>query len=74
MVRSSLYRESSDERIVRETEKYYERYEIVEDLTKVDDEVLKITICDFSGSEFNSNNYYNDYKISSKLQFQVRYG
>ena len=67
--KNSAYIESSDERIVRETEKYYERYEIVEDLTKVDDEVLKITICDFSGSEFNSNNYYNDYK--DKLQVTV---
>ena len=67
--KNSAYIESDDERIVRETKKYYERYEIVEDLTKVEDEVLKITICDFSGSEFNSNNYYNDYK--DKLQVTV---
>lgn len=67
--KKSAYIESSDERLVKETKKYYERYEIVDDLDKVEDDILKVTICDFSGSELNSNNYYNEYK--DKLQVTV---
>ena len=67
--KKSAYIESREERLVRETKKYYERYEIIDDLTKVEDDILKVTICDFSGSEFNSNNYYNEYK--DKLQVTV---
>ena len=67
--KKSAYIEERDERLVKETKKYYERYEIVEDLTKVEDDILKVTICDFSGSEFNSNNYYKEYW--DKLQVTV---
>ena len=67
--KTSAYIESRDERLVKETKKYYERYEIVDDLTKVEDDILKVTICDFSGSEFNSNNYYKEYW--DKLQVTV---
>ncbi|MGG7144505.1 HAD family hydrolase [Clostridium nigeriense] len=59
--KKSAYIENNDERLIKETEKYYERYEIVDDLTKVDDDVLKVTVCDFSGSELNSNNHYKEY-------------
>lgn len=67
--KKSAYIEKTDERLVKETKKYYERYEIVDDLTKVEDDILKVTICDFSGSEFNSNNYFKDYW--DKLQVTV---
>ena len=67
--KKSAYIEERGERLVKETKKYYERYEIVEDLTKVEDDILKVTICDFSGSEFNSNNYYKEYW--DKLQVTV---
>lgn len=67
--KKSAYIEKRDERLVKETKKYYERYEIVDDLTKVEDDILKVTICDFSGSEFNSNNYFKDYW--DKLQVTV---
>ncbi len=67
--KKSAYIENADERFVKETKKYYERYEIVDDLTKIEDDILKVTICDFSGSEFNSNNYYNEYR--DKLQVTV---
>lgn len=67
--KKSAYIENSEERLVKETKKYYERYEIIDDLTKVEDDILKVTICDFSGSEVNSNNYYYEYK--DKLQVTV---
>ncbi|MBE6054811.1 MAG: HAD family hydrolase, partial [Clostridium sartagoforme] len=67
--KKSAYIENDDERLVKETKKYYERYEIVDDLTKVEDDVLKVTICDFAGSELNSNDYYKNYR--DKLQVTI---
>lgn len=67
--KKSAYIENTDERLIEQTEKYYARYEIVDDLTKVDDDVLKVTVCDFSESELNSNNYYKEYW--DKLQVTV---
>ena len=51
--KKSAYIESKDERLIKEVEKYYEKYKIVNDLTKVEDDILKVTICDFIGSEEN---------------------
>ena len=47
--KNSAYIDSDDERLVEQTKKYYARYKIVSDLTKVEDDILKVTICDFSG-------------------------
>ena len=60
--KNSAYIESHDERLIKQTAKYYERYKIVEDLTSIDDDILKVTICDFNGSENNSNNYFDEYR------------
>ncbi len=67
--KKSAYIEKTDERLIMQIKKYYERYKIVEDLTKVNDEFLKVTICDFKGAELNSNKYYNDYR--DKVQITV---
>jgi hydroxymethylpyrimidine pyrophosphatase-like HAD family hydrolase len=55
--------------LIKQTAKYYERYKIVEDLTSIDDDILKVTICDFNGSENNSNNYFDEYR--DKVQITV---
>lgn len=60
--KNSAYVEKTESKFIMETEKYYERYEVVKDLTKVNDDILKVTICDFSGSENNSNMYYEEYR------------
>ena len=65
--KNSAYIESRDERLIEQTEKYYARYEVVEDLTKVEDDILKVTICDFSGSEGNSNKYFDDYRDKAQI-------
>ena len=61
--KNSAYIESCDKRLIEQTKKYYARYEIVSDLTKIEDDILKVTICDFLGSENNSNKYYDDYNL-----------
>ncbi|MGL4797505.1 MAG: HAD family hydrolase [Paraclostridium sp.] len=63
----SVYVESSEAEFIKEVEKYYERYEVVNDLSKVEDDILKVTICDFDGSEVNSSKYYEDYKESLQV-------
>ena len=65
--KNSAYIESKDERLIKEVEKYYARYEIVSDLTKIEDDILKVTICDFLGSENNSNKYYDDYREKAQI-------
>ena len=67
--KNSAYIESHDERLIKQTAKHYERYKIVGDLTSSDDDILKVTICDFNGSENNSNNYFDEYR--DKVQITV---
>jgi hypothetical protein len=49
--KNSAYTESADSRFLSEARKYYSRLKIVNDLFEVEDDVLKVTICDFSGAE-----------------------
>lgn len=66
--KNSAYVEKDDARFLTEVRKYYEKLEIVSDLTMVVDEVLKITICDFGDVPFNSYPYFksfeNDFKVA----------
>ena len=39
--KNSAYIESCDKRLIEQTKKYYARYEIVSDLTKIEDDILK---------------------------------
>lgn len=54
--KKSAYIEKSYHKFIKEVEKYYDKYTIVDDLTKVEDDILKVTICDFLESIKNSNN------------------
>ena len=65
--KNSAYIETKDEIFFKEINKYYERLEIVEDLTKVDDTVLKVTLCNFNGVEENTFHHFNDYKDNFKI-------
>ena len=65
--KKAAYIESFDKRLIEQTEKYYARYDIVSDLTKIEDDILKVTICDFAGSENNSNKYFDDYRDKAQV-------
>lgn len=43
-----------------EINKYYNNLELLDNFDFIDDEVFKIAICDFIGSEQNSHNYFRD--------------
>lgn len=65
--KKKAYLEDGNPKLIKEVEKYYTKFEIVEDLTKVDDEALKITICDLVGAEENSYKGYKDYYDKFKV-------
>lgn len=66
--KNSAYVECTDVRFLNEAGHYFKRIEIVEDLTKVEDTILKVTICDFKNSETNSYLHFkafeNEYKVA----------
>lgn len=65
--KNSAYIETKDEIFFKEINKYYERLEIVEDLTKVDDTILKVTLCNFNGVEEHTYPHFQDYKNNFKV-------
>lgn len=66
--KGSAYVESRDDKFINEIKKYYTRLDFVEDLTQVEDTVLKVTLCDWRGVEKNSHKTYKrfeqDYKVA----------
>src|SRR5690606_10577486 len=50
--KKAAYIEETDPRFMEPFLMHYDKYEVVEDLTKIDDdEILKVTVCDLSGAE-----------------------
>jgi len=49
--KNSAYTESANSKFLGEARKYYSKLKVVNDLYEVEDDVLKVTICDFSGTE-----------------------
>ncbi|WBL21329.1 MULTISPECIES: HAD family hydrolase [unclassified Zunongwangia] len=69
---NSAYAESEDDEFINEVSKYYKRLEIVEDLTKVDDKVLKVTLCNFEGVEENTYPKFEKFKDNYKVAIASR--
>lgn len=68
--RKQAYIESTDPDFMGPFLRHYEKYEVVEDLTKVEDDViLKLTICDLSGAEEHSLPHVKHFK--EQLQVKV---
>lgn len=65
--KNSAYAESNDVGFLDEARKYYQKFEIVDDLTLVEDEIFKFTVCDFSNAEFNSLKYFQKYNDQLKV-------
>lgn len=66
--KNTAYVENRDESFITEIKQYYEKLEYVEDLTKIKNDILKVTICDWEGVESNSyqafKKFENDYKVA----------
>ncbi|WP_221390544.1 HAD family hydrolase [Dyadobacter sp. NIV53] len=68
--KKKAYVESAEPEFIDHLKLYFERYEIVEDLLKVeDDQFLKFTLCDLAGSEKNSYPHFKH--LETTLQVKV---
>lgn len=61
--------ESAEPAFLAELEKYYVKYTVVDDLTKLNEQVIKYTVCDLNGAEQGSYPKFLPYK--EKLQLSV---
>lgn len=52
--RDSAYIENDDPTFLKEVDAYFVKYQLVDDFTKLDDELLKIAVCDLKNPEYNS--------------------
>jgi Cof subfamily protein (haloacid dehalogenase superfamily) len=67
--KKKAYVESDEPEFINHLKLYFERYEIVKDLTEVaDDQFLKFTLCDLAGSEVNSYPFYKQYEESLQVK------
>lgn len=65
--RDEWYLENSDESLVQAVQTYHSNFKIVDDLTKVDAPILKMTIFDLTGSEQNSYPRYKGFEGRLKI-------
>ena len=68
--KQSAYIESTEQHFIDEVEKYFVKYEVVDNLQDVQDDILKISICDFIDAEKNANLAFAPY-YTDKLQVTV---
>lgn len=66
---NGAYVESDDPEFLHELEKYYIKYTIIEDLTSIDADVIKFTICDLAGAQNNSFTHFSEF--DTELQISV---
>lgn len=64
------YVEENYEKFIKEVEKYYLKYKIVDSLDYVSEDILKVTLCDFKGALENSFKIFSD-TYGGKLQITV---
>jgi Cof subfamily protein (haloacid dehalogenase superfamily) len=68
--KKKAYIENSNPHFVSKVKLYYDRFELVDDLVKIeDDQFLKIAICDLAGAETNSYTHFG--KERDHLQVKV---
>jgi Cof subfamily protein (haloacid dehalogenase superfamily) len=60
--KDSAYVENTNAKFLKEARMYFNKLEIVKDLTEVDDVALKVTLCDFIDVPNNSYLHYKSYE------------
>jgi Cof subfamily protein (haloacid dehalogenase superfamily) len=61
------YLEDSDSMLIEKILIYHKNFKIVDDLTKVDDDILKMSVCDIMGAEQNSYPYFKQFENRLKI-------
>lgn len=70
--KESAYIETDDSEFFSEISKFYERLQVVEDLTTVEDTYLKVTLCNFNGVEDNTFPHFVDYTDRYKVAIAAK--
>lgn len=65
--KNASYVENTNPKFIKEVEKYFKHYEIVDNVEEVDDLILKVTVCDFKGAETNSSHLFEEYKTCAQV-------
>jgi Cof subfamily protein (haloacid dehalogenase superfamily) len=65
--KQSAWIENSHQRFVDDASQYYRRLKVVDDLTTVDDKVLKVTLWDHENAELNSYPHFKAYEKDFKI-------
>lgn len=65
--RDQWYMENTGDALMKAVLAYHSNFKIVDDLTKVDDAILKVTVYDVAGSEQNSYPEYKRFENSLKI-------
>lgn len=65
--KDKAYMENTEEALLKQALQYYQHYEIVEDLTKVTDPILKVSLCDLIDAESNSYPHFKQFEASCKV-------
>ncbi|WP_040213360.1 Cof-type HAD-IIB family hydrolase [Clostridium polynesiense] len=68
--KNCAYIDNDDNKILEEAKKYYHHLEIVDDFSKVTDDIIKIAVMDFNGAQKNSYVFFNT-KWRDRLQIKV---
>ncbi|MDN5304948.1 MAG: hypothetical protein PWP46_1834 [Fusobacteriaceae bacterium] len=71
--KKSAYVENNYEPFLNEVRKYYAKYEIVDDLEKIDDDILKVAIYDFKGSEHNVYPHFKKFEDKYKVVVSAKH-
>ncbi|APU66966.1 HAD family hydrolase [Christiangramia flava] len=70
--KNSAYIETRDQEFIDEVSKFYERLEIVDDLTQVNDTILKVTLCNFNGVEDHTFPHFVNYTDRFKVAIAAK--
>jgi len=65
--KDTWYLENTDEAFINKVHLYTKNYRVVEDLTKIDTPIIKLSLCDLAGAEQNSYKYYRQFENSLKV-------
>lgn len=68
--KNSAYIEKNYEKFINQVKRYYMKYEVVSSLDEIEDDILKVTICDFKGASENSNKVFKS-AYGDKLQIAL---
>ncbi len=70
--KESAYLETDNEEFIAEISKFYERVKVVDNLTEVNDTLLKVTLCNYKGVEENTYPHFINYTDRFKVAIAAK--